>query len=516
MLDNTTSCSYINKLGGKTTELDMISRDIWFWCIDRHIHLSAAHVPGKDNCEADEESRIENDDTEWSLTECTFAAIHELYPEMSVDLFASRINKKLDRYVAGRPDPNALAVDDFTMTWNNDFFLYFPPFQLVAKDFTEDRGRQFGSSVDCSSLANPELVAQPIRISDRKVLSSSEPTKDTVSAAQTRKTASAKEDEPWVFSHIRKALKDKGTPKSARDLILKSWRNSTKKQYNTYIAKWFAFCKHKINQIRPSINDELRFLSNLFAKGLQYRSLGTARSALSTFLKLCSNIDINKYEEITRLMKGAFLDRPALPKYSSMWSVDSVLHYIKSLEDLTLLQLSGKLSLLFLLVSAQRCQTLHLIELSYIKITKDKIFIAPTHLLKQSRPNKHLDIMVFKAYDKDSRLCIVKTLTEYIDRTKELRNSQKLLISTIKPHKAASKSTISRWVKMVVIRAGIDPSFGPHSTRAASVSKAKLGGISLETIMKTAGWSSSSMFAKFYDKPVDTQLKTVQDAILDA
>ena len=258
----------------------------------------------------------------------------------------------------------------------------------------------------------------------------------------------------------------------------------------------------------------LKFLSKLYKKGLQYRSLGTARSALSTFLKICSNTDINNYEELSRFMKGVFLDRPALPRYSTTWSVDQVLEYFKSLEKLTLLQLSGKLSMLFLLVSAQRCQTLHLIELADIKIENDTVFIAPNHLLKQSRPNKHLEIMVFKAYTKDDRVCIVKTLNEYIERTRGLRNSKKLLISTMKPHKAASKSTVSRWVKMVLLKAGIDPSFGPHSTRAASTSKAKLGGISLETIMKTAGWSSSSVFAKFYDKPVVTQLQTVQDAIL--
>ena len=108
-------------------------------------------------------------------------------------------------------------------------------------------------------------------------------------------------------------------------------------------------------------------------------------------------------------MKGVFLDRPALPRYSTTWSVDQVLEYFKSLEKLTLLQLSGKLSMLFLLVSAQRCQTLHLIELADIKIENDTVFIAPNHLLKQSRPNKHLEIMVFKAYTKDDRVCIVKT-----------------------------------------------------------------------------------------------------------
>ena len=85
----------------------------------------------------------------------------------------------------------------------------------------------------------------------------------------------------------------------------------------------------------------------------------------------------------------------------------------------------------------------------------------------------------------------------------------------MKPHAAVSKSTISRSVGLVLQKAGIDPTFGPHSTRAAATLKAKFGGILLETIMRAAGWSSTSVFAKFYEKLVETHVKTVQDAVLE-
>ena len=62
-MDNTTSCLYINKFGGRSEELNMIANDIWFWCLERTIYLSVAHVPGVDNNEADEESRKVNDNT---------------------------------------------------------------------------------------------------------------------------------------------------------------------------------------------------------------------------------------------------------------------------------------------------------------------------------------------------------------------------------------------------------------------------------------------------------------------
>ena len=79
-------------------------------------------------------------------------------------------------------------------------------------------------------------------------------------------------------------------------------------------------------------------------------------------------------------------------------------------------------------------------------------------------------------------------LSLYMDRTKNLRKSDKLLISTIKPHGPVSKQTVSRWVKILLQEAGIDLLFKLHSIRAAAASKAKLSGIPLETIMKTAGW----------------------------
>ncbi|MCG8048900.1 MAG: hypothetical protein N0E48_25420, partial [Candidatus Thiodiazotropha endolucinida] len=66
-MDNTTSCSYILKYGGKVPELDAMAREIWFWCLERNIHLSGGHVAGVENCQADEESRTINDDTEWAL-----------------------------------------------------------------------------------------------------------------------------------------------------------------------------------------------------------------------------------------------------------------------------------------------------------------------------------------------------------------------------------------------------------------------------------------------------------------
>lgn len=132
-MDNTTSCSYINKYGGKKVELDSIAREIWLWCLERKIHLSAAHIPGASNCEADEMSRSFNDDLEWSLNEHQFAKILKEFPDLSIDLFASRLNYRLERYVSFRPEPHAYAVDAFSFDWTNEFAYIFSPFVLIPR-----------------------------------------------------------------------------------------------------------------------------------------------------------------------------------------------------------------------------------------------------------------------------------------------------------------------------------------------------------------------------------------------
>ena len=52
-----------------------------------------------------------------------------------------------------------------------------------------------------------------------------------------------------------------------------------------------------------------------------------------------------------------------LPRYVTIWDAQVVLSHIEKMRNLTLLELSSKLCLLFLLITAQRCQTHHLIEM---------------------------------------------------------------------------------------------------------------------------------------------------------
>lgn len=122
---------------------------------------------------------------------------------------------------------------------------------------------------------------------------------------------------------------------------------------------------------------------------------------------------------------------------------------------------------------------------------------------------------LIKAYPADKRLCPYFLLTEYLKRTTLLRGDEKaLLISYVKPHNRISKDTVSRWIRTVLAKAGIDVDiFKRHSVRAVVVSKAKMQHLPVESILATAGWSSTCSFAKYYDKPIRNQ-NTFTDAVL--
>lgn len=211
-------------------------------------------------------------------------------------------------------------------------------------------------------------------------------------------------------------------------------------------------------------------------------------------------------------MQGVFVNRPALPRYKQIWDVSVVLKYIKSLGDnkqLTLQDLTMKITMLLALVTGQRCQTIQALNIEQMVRSDDMWCFHINTLLKTSRPGKHLGTIEIKAFTEDKAICPVNVLKEYVARTLPLRkNTPQLLLSYQKPHKPVSSETIGNWIKKTLTRTGIDIKvFGAHSTRSASTSAAKMGNIPISTIMNAAGWSNTTTFSKFYDKPIDSGQK---------
>ena len=95
--------------------------------------VSAAFIPGKENKTADAMSRVLRDDTEWQLSKSYFREICQSFGVPEIDLFASRLNKQIDCYVSWRPEPEAFAVDAFSINWSGKFMYMFSPFSIIGQ-----------------------------------------------------------------------------------------------------------------------------------------------------------------------------------------------------------------------------------------------------------------------------------------------------------------------------------------------------------------------------------------------
>jgi hypothetical protein len=144
MSDNTTTVACIKKQGSvQSTNCNEVAQRIWKFMLERGNWVSAAHCPGVDNVEADRASREFKDDVEWSLNKEIFQRLcRRLRIKPSIDLFASRLNYKVKRYVAWQPDPEAEYIDAFTGFWGGEQVYIFPPFGILPKTmqkFRQDR-----------------------------------------------------------------------------------------------------------------------------------------------------------------------------------------------------------------------------------------------------------------------------------------------------------------------------------------------------------------------------------------
>ena len=135
MCDNVTAVAYIRNEGGThSIALYRQTRELLLWCSIHQISLKPFYLPGHLNSVADLLSRSSQVlGTEWTLHTAVFRRIHQMFPEIDVDLFATRLTTQLKKFVSPCPDPQAWAVDAMSMEWTNITPYAFPPFKLIPE-----------------------------------------------------------------------------------------------------------------------------------------------------------------------------------------------------------------------------------------------------------------------------------------------------------------------------------------------------------------------------------------------
>ena len=311
-----------------------------------------------------------------------------------------------------------------------------------------------------------------------------------------------------------------GISKQAQDILEASWRPSTRKRCAGHLQRLIRYChQQNVHPFKATIKIGNEYLTKYFHTGVGYSSVNTTRSVISIIIKIEIVILFGELPLVCRFLKGDFNLRPALPRYSTTWDVSIVLKYIKSLEALKqcgLKSLSYRLVILLCITTGRGDRTVFYMNIGLMMFEADNVTIFVPELLKQSRPGHPLEPMVLLSYP-DQEICVVSHLEQYIEKTKDHRKDQNLLISFVKPHKHIITSTISRWCVTVLKNAGADVTvFGSYSTRSASTAHCKNKKLSMKEINKAAGWSSSKTFAKHYNKPIVDESESFSRTVLES
>ena len=174
--DNKATQAYINHLGGRSCFLSSIARKLRTMCYSNGILLMAVHRPGKVNQRADLLSRWKKDHTDIRLPPSSFQLIEQHFGPHSVDLFATRDNRLLPRFVSWRPDPESLATDAFMFPLKGENPYCFPPAVCIPRLLREVLHQQATVSLVAPDWAAPwmpdlrrMLIAPPVRLPDNPV-----------------------------------------------------------------------------------------------------------------------------------------------------------------------------------------------------------------------------------------------------------------------------------------------------------------------------------------------------------
>ena len=361
----------------------------------------------------------------------------------------------------------------------------------------------------CSTrMESPSMVSSPIISSDGL------PSTDPGSASNNRSsTHSATSNQgsghtTGGMAHIRESLQHRDLSKDATDLFMASWKTKSQSNYNSLLHKWERWCEERgRNPILGPVDDIANFLVELYQSGYAYRSLNSYRSAISAIHGKVDGYPIGQHPLITRVLKGAFNNRPPQPRYKSMWKVSQVIDWLdrQNTSDIQLLMLTMKTVTLCALTRPCRSSDLANFSSSSLKDSPEGVTVAPLTPPKQSQPGKTIKEYFFPYFIDNKNVCPASTLLAYVRRTEQCRqknqNDALFLIST-KPFSPATSATIARWIKTFLSKAGIDTSiFKAHSIRGASTSAAADAGISIPEILEAADWSNMSTFEKFYHRP---------------
>ena len=398
-MDNTTVVSYINKKGGmRSGSLCALLWRLLSWCHPRKIVLRARHIPGCLNVIADKLSRHNQViQTEWSLSQQVFHLLCSKWGRPQIDLFATRFNHRLPKFVSPVSDLAAWAVDALSLSWGNLDVYAFPPVSLLNQVVSK-------------------LVDQGCH---RMIL-----------------VASGWPNMPWFWDLVNLSRQIPFSLPLEKDLLTQP--------FNSLL--------HEVDVGSPSLKQAADFLLYLFKeRHLQPSTIEGYRTAIADMIGN-DKIHFGKDENLSRLLDSFHRVKPKGRRGVPSWNLSLVLHQLtktpfEPMRKVSLKHLTFKTVFLLALGSGKRRSEIHAWLYRNIRHQENwsqvSLYPSPSFLSKnqlaRDGPASVAPVAIpalapslDKSLKEDKSLCPVRALHYYLDRTKDLRAGKDLLFVSLR------------------------------------------------------------------------------------
>ena len=301
---------------------------------------------------------------------------------------------------------------------------------------------------------------------------------------------------------------------------------STNRLYQYRWSIYFKWCQdHKYSASRPSVNSLCEFF--IYLKKVKKYATDSIRGFRSMLHTVLRHIDFNirDNQDIADVIRSFQIQDPVGRKEVVPWNLDVVLRFLctsrfEPINESSLVELTKKTLFLVTLALAKRVSEIQALSSSVGFSPEGALlslvlgFRAKNDFKCKALPRNFLikDLSTLVGQEEEVKLCPVRALRVYLERTKQLRSAsnKRLFISPRDPSKPSSKNGISYLIKHLIKEAHrvLQPDLfpllkvKPHEVRAVATSVSFEKNMSLETVMETAQWRCHSVFASHYLKEV--------------
>lgn len=280
----------------------------------------------------------------------------------------------------------------------------------------------------------------------------------------------------------------------------------------------------QISAIRPSVDTLCKFFIFLWEeKKLAVGTIKGFRSVLHSVLRH-NNINVGQNQDISDVIRSFIIERPVARKDSVSWNIDVVLRHLCSkkfepLNAIPLKELMKKTLFLLTMALAKRVSEVQAIS-SDVGFNQQGAIVSLMLNFRAKNDNKTKrlprNFLVKSLCDlvgreEERKLCPVRALRQYLERTRPLRgNIKNLFLAPKNSNRPASKNALAYYLRATVLEAHKEVSeeslklyrVKSQEVRAVSTSLAFAHNLSIETVVEAAQWRSNSVFASHYLKEV--------------